>query len=62
MSATFRRAKAELNSSHGGQRDLLEVSEGLRIMDNDALSLQMRALVDTMVRSVATSRIEELLR
>jgi hypothetical protein len=42
------------------QRDLLEVSAGLTIMDNDALSFQMRALVDSLLRSIAATRVEEL--
>ena len=42
------------------QRDLLEVSVGLTIMNNDALSFQMRALVDSLLRSIAAIRVEEL--
>jgi hypothetical protein len=42
------------------QRDLLEVSAGLTIMNNDALSFQMRALVDSLLRSIAATRVEEV--
>lgn len=43
------------------QRDLLEVSAGLTVMNNSALSFQMKALVDSLLRSIAATRVEALI-